>query len=262
MHSEASFELQVHPGAEKFMAAVGVDDEVGKNGCVEFSVYADSKRIWTSGPVRGGDAAKAVEVDLKGHTRLLLIVRDGGDGPAYDHADWVDARVTGSGETPLVSIAPPEPAVILTPKSGPQPRINGARVFGVRPGSPFLFTIPATGERPMVFAAKGLPAGLTLDSNTGRITGSIEKPGTYPVTLEAKNAKGKARRDFRIVVGEAIALTPPMGWNSWNYLGCEATDAKVRAIGDAFVKLDLINHGWTYVNLDDGWVRKAPACGR
>ena len=55
------------------------------------------------------------------------------------------------------------------------------------------------------------------------------------------------------MVGEAIALTPPMGWNSWNYLGCEATDAKVRAIGDAFVKLDLINHGWTYVNLDDGW---------
>ena len=43
MHSEATFELQVHPGAEKFIAAVGVDDEVGKNGCVEFVVYADSK---------------------------------------------------------------------------------------------------------------------------------------------------------------------------------------------------------------------------
>ncbi len=253
MHSEASFELQVHPGAEKFMAAVGVDDEVGKNGCVEFGVYADSKRIWSSGPMRGGDAAKPVEVNLQGLARLLLVVREGGDGPAYDHADWADARVTGSGGAPLVSIAPPEPAVILTPKSGPQPRINGARVFGVRPGSPFLFTIPATGERPMVFAAKGLPAGLELDVNTGRITGSITKAGTYPLTLEAKNAKGKASRNFRIVVGEAIALTPPMGWNSWNYLGCEATDAKVRAIGDAFVKLDLINHGWTYVNLDDGW---------
>jgi alpha-galactosidase len=253
MHSEASFELQVHPGAEKFIAAVGVDDAVGKNGCVEFEVYADSKQIWVSGPMRGGDPAKPVEVDLKGISRLLLVVSDGGDGAGYDHADWVDARVIGSGEAPLVSLAPPEQAVILTPKSSPQPRINGARVFGVRPGSPFLFTIPATGVRPMAFSAKGLPAGLTLDPNTGRITGSVGKAGTYPVTLEAKNAKGKASRDFRIVVGEAIALTPPMGWNSWNYLGCEATDAKVRAIGDAFVKLDLINHGWTYVNLDDGW---------
>ena len=120
-----------------------------------------------------------MEVNLKGLARLLLVVREGGDGPGYDHADWVDARVTGSGGAPLVSIAPPEPAVILTPKTGPKPRINGARVFGVRPGSPFLFTIPATGERPMVFSAKDLPAGLTLDSNTGRITGSIEKAGTY-----------------------------------------------------------------------------------
>jgi alpha-galactosidase len=41
-----------------------------------------------------------------------------------------------------------EAAVILTPAPGPAPRINGARVLGVRPGSPFLFRIPATGGRP------------------------------------------------------------------------------------------------------------------
>ena len=52
-----------------------------------------------------------------------------------------------------------EPRIILTPKPGPAPRINGARVFGVRPGSPFLFTIPATGERPMTFAVDDLPDG-------------------------------------------------------------------------------------------------------
>ena len=37
---------------------------------------------------------------------------------------------------------------ILTPKAAPTPRINGARVFGVRPGSEFLFTIAATGNPP------------------------------------------------------------------------------------------------------------------
>ena len=67
--------------------------------------------------------------------------------------------------------APPEPAIVLTPKPAPQPRINSAKVFGVRPCHPFLFTIAATGERPMTFAADGLPAGLTLDSRSGRITG-------------------------------------------------------------------------------------------
>jgi alpha-galactosidase len=38
-----------------------------------------------------------------------------------------------------------ETAVILTPAPGPAPRINGTRLFGVRPGSPFLFRIPAPG---------------------------------------------------------------------------------------------------------------------
>jgi alpha-galactosidase len=46
---------------------------------------------------------------------------------------------------------------ILTPKASPKPQINGASVFGARPGRPFLFMIPATGDRPMTFAAEGLP---------------------------------------------------------------------------------------------------------
>ena len=83
-----------------------------------------------------------------------------------------------------------EEALILTPKPGPAPRINGARVFGVRPGSPFLFTIAATGERPIRFAAEGLPNGLCLDPATGRIGGSVSAPGTHAVTLTATNRHG------------------------------------------------------------------------
>lgn len=50
---------------------------------------------------------------------------------------------------------------ILTPPAPPTPRINGAKVFGARPGSEFLFAIPASGDRPMTFAAEGLPKGLS-----------------------------------------------------------------------------------------------------
>ena len=99
----------------------------------------------------------------------------------------------------VVPLAGAEEAVILTPKPGPAPRINGARVFGVRPGSPFLFTIAATGERPIRFAAEGLPAGLRLDPATGRISGSVAVPGTHAVTLSATNRHGTAKRPFRIV---------------------------------------------------------------
>src|SRR5450432_1813051 len=67
--------------------------------------------------------------------------------------------------------------IILTPKPSAKPRINGPKKFGVRPGHPFLFAIPATGDRPMVFAAENLPAGLLLDSKSGRITGSVKERG-------------------------------------------------------------------------------------
>lgn len=144
-------------------------------------------------------------------------------------------------------------AFILTPPPSEAPRINGAKVFGVRPGSPFMFTIAATGIRPMKFSATGLPKGLSLNSKKGFITGSITTKGTYEVLLKAKNVKGSAERKLKIVVGETIALTPPMGWNSWNVFAAEVTADKVKRAADAMANSGLINHGWTYINIDDYW---------
>ena len=90
---------------------------------------------------------------------------------------------------------------ILTPPAPPTPRINGAKVFGARPGSEFLFAIPASGDRPMTFAAEGLPKGLSLDPSTGFITGRVKKPGTYLVKLTARNALGEATRELRTWAG-------------------------------------------------------------
>lgn len=146
--------------------------------------------------------------------------------------------------------------VILTPKPSPSPRINGARVFGVRPSVPFLYTLPATGERPMEFSAENLPNGLVLDSNTGRITGTIQAEGEYPVILKAKNAFGSAEQKFLIVAGEKVALTPPLGWNSWNCFAGAVDDKKIRAAAGAMAESGLINHGWTYINIDDCWMVK------
>jgi alpha-galactosidase len=165
-----------------------------------------------------------------------------------------------TGTNPAASAAtapPPEPAVILTPLPSPQPRINSAKVFGVRPGSVFLFTVAATGDRPMTFTAKGLPSGLKLDATTGRITGKLKKPGEYQVTLSAKNKLGTAEREFKIICGPQIGLTPALGWNSWNCFGGAVTEAKVLSAADAMVATNaygrLIDHGWTYINTDDFW---------
>src|ERR1035438_4123603 len=95
----------------------------------------------------------------------------------------------------------------LTPKPSPMPRINGSEIFGVRPGHPFLYRIPATGNRPMTFFSKELPKGLRLDSRTGIVTGKVERGGNYVVTLGARNRFGSATRKFRIAVVEG--LLPP-----------------------------------------------------
>ena len=145
---------------------------------------------------------------------------------------------------------------ILTPKPADTPRINGARVFGVRPGSEFLYTIAATGIRPMTFSAEGLPKGLKLDPKTGRITGRVTAPGEYTVYLKATNALGSSERSLKIVVGNEIALTPPMGWNSWNCWARDVTQEQVLSSARAMVESGLADHGWSYINIDDGWQGK------
>jgi Alpha-galactosidase len=147
-------------------------------------------------------------------------------------------------------------AFILTPKESPKPKINGPKVFGVRPIHPILFTIPASGNRPMKFSADHLPAGVKLDPKTGQLSGSIAKPGEYKITLHAKNNLGEATRSFKIVVGETIALTPPMGWNSWNVYASKVSQELVLANARAMVSSGLINHGWSYMNTDDLWQGK------
>ena len=155
------------------------------------------------------------------------------------------ANVTDQPTVPL----PPS----LTPPSPATPLVHGAKVLGVHPGAPFLFTVAATGDRPMTFSADNLPAGLVLDPNTGRITGTAPKIGSYKVVLHAKNALGETQRPLLIKAGKTLALTPPMGWNSWNCFGNAVTEATVRAAADAMVQSGLINHGWTYINVDDYW---------
>jgi len=162
-------------------------------------------------------------------------------------------------EEPKAPAAPPATnysSRILTPPAPASPRINGPRVYGQRPGRPFLYTIPATGDRPMTFAADGLPNGLSLDAGTGRITGALDQAGEYSVILRATNARGEAKRDFKIVIGDQITLTPPMGWNSWNCWAGAVDRDKVLRSARAMVSSGLINHGWTFINIDDTWQGK------
>jgi alpha-galactosidase len=255
-HAISTLYIDLKGGAQRFTAFVGIDDDVNKSpaSSVVFRVLGDGRELWKSDVMKAGHPAKKIDVNLKGVKLLLLMVGDAGDGFAFDHADWADAKIEYAGDRPETIALPPEEPVILTPPPPLTPRINGAGVFGVGPGSPFLFTIAATGRRPIVFSAENLPEGLRLDPQTGRITGSIQNRGEYIVILKAKNSLGRNQRELKIVCGDTIALTPPMGWSSRMCFARTVDDAKVRSAAEAMVQSGLIDHGWTYVNIDEGWL--------
>ncbi len=51
-----------------------------------------------------------------------------------------------------------------------------------------------------------------------------------------------------------IALTPPMGWNSWNKFGCDNINEKVlKEVADAMVSTGMKNAGYNYIVIDDCW---------
>jgi alpha-galactosidase len=244
-------------GATRFSASVGVDSEVtSREASIEFIVLGDGKVLWQSGVVRAAEPAKAFTLDLHGAKMLALNVGDADDGISFDHADWADARFEYEGEPPVAATAPREEPVILTPPEPPQPRINGPSVVGARPGHPFSYHVPVAGEAPVTLSAENLPQGLNLDAASGQITGVAAQPGEYQVTLRARNSRGQAGKVLKIVLGDNIALTPPLGWNSWNCFAGAVDDAKIRAAADAMVRGGLINHGWTYINIDDCWEGK------
>ncbi|WP_075590818.1 putative Ig domain-containing protein [Labilibacter marinus] len=144
---------------------------------------------------------------------------------------------------------------VLTPKEKKEPKIHGASVFGVRPNSPFLYTIPATGEKPLKFMAEGLPEGISVNEKTGVISGKITaaEKKDYSILFKVSNALGQAERSFKIKVGDEICLTPPLGWNSWNCWSHNVSQKNVLASAKAMVDKGLKDYGWTYMNIDDVW---------
>ncbi len=54
-------------------------------------------------------------------------------------------------------------------------------------------------------------------------------------------------------VSDGLALTPPMGWNSWNGLGKNVSEEYIKEIADLFISTGLKDAGYEYINLDDYW---------
>ena len=148
---------------------------------------------------------------------------------------------------------PEPPRYCLTPEAPARPRYNGPAVLGASPGAPVYFRLPFSGVRPMKFCVSGLPKGLTLDRKNGVISGSVAAAGDYNIRLKAHNKAGCGKGQLTLKVGDTIALTPPMGWNSWNCWGLEVSQEKVFESAKALISSGLADYGYCYINIDDAW---------
>ena len=223
------FTIQNLSGTEEFKGKLLINAVLGDNG---INIYSE-----------------CTGVDITPHLKLEKSVtfKHNISKPATLQVSFIEST-SGKTITDVLEIP-----YILTPKVSMKPQINGAKVFGVRPWSPFQFKVAATGQPPLRYSASDLPEGLVINPENGIITGSLKKKGEYTIKLTVENRLGYAERDLKIIVGDIISLTPPMGWNSWNCWGLSVSDQKIRQSAEAMKSSGLIDHGWTYINIDDGW---------
>ena len=60
---------------------------------------------------------------------------------------------------------------------------------------------------------------------------------------------------------EGLAETPQMGWSSWNKFQTDINETLIKEIADKMVSLGLVDAGYVYLNLDDGWHGERDAQG-
>ena len=254
IHPHAALYINLNGRAISFSGMVGHDhqQEYHPASCkVQFTIIGDDKVLWQSNFMGFFDKGEAFSVSLEG-IDILQVWAMGNNGNFRNNALIADGKIEYSGVKPFTFSPEKTAPYVLTPPSPVSPRFNGAEVFGARSGSPLRFQPAVSGKRPMEFTATGLPKGVKINTQTGLLYGSADQ-GEYIVTLDARNKEGTATKEIKIVIDDQIALTPPMGWSSWNVWGAAIDQEKVMQALDAFKKYRLGDYGWTFINIDDGW---------
>jgi alpha-galactosidase len=92
-----------------------------------------------------------------------------------------------------------------------------------------------------------------------RLTTTANRLATFVFTLvlmALPMASPVSAQSIQEMVNKApngLALTPPMGWNSWNHFQCNINEKVIRDTADAMVASGMRDAGYQYVVIDDCW---------
>jgi glucose/arabinose dehydrogenase len=95
VHADSELSYDLNGRFSRFLADLGVDDEVGALGSVIFQVFADGEKLYESEVLTGESPPVPIELDVTGRRELRLIVLRANGENSYDHADWANARLLG-----------------------------------------------------------------------------------------------------------------------------------------------------------------------
>src|SRR6516165_9456688 len=85
------------------------------------------------------------------------------------------------------------------------------------------------------------------------------KPFRFPLVVPLLFLFAAPAVSAESAVSQGLALTPPMGWNTWNKFGCNVSDELVRGMADAMVTSGMKDAGYRYIVIDDCWQVKRDA---
>ena len=175
----------------------------------------------------------------------------------FGESPIVDGRVDGDQVTMTVELDSFGTKTTATAKAtivGDELRITPAmparRPNGPGPGG------PGPG-RPGPGGPGGMFGGQPLIAKRGTPTPSYRAPSVDYATLPKVGLPA-----VKTLTPNGLALTPPLGWNSWNKFHAKIDGATVRQIADAMVESGMKDAGYQYINIDDGWQGKRDASGR
>ena len=202
VHSLSEIVFKVDKAFQRFVADVGVDDEVGGGrGSVVFQVLGDGTKLFETVRMTQGMSARRVDLNITGVTMLKLVVGDAGDGGGYDHADWGGARLYRllDGTPPPVVTVPGAPGTLTAAAGNAKVTLTWGAATGATSYNVYRGT--AAGAEAATPVAMGI--GGTSYTDTGVVNGT-----TYFYKVSGVNTGGIGARSNEASAKPA-AVQPP-----------------------------------------------------
>ncbi|PRY40123.1 putative secreted protein (Por secretion system target) [Spirosoma oryzae] len=182
VHAASSISYNLGGQYTQFITDMGLDDEIASVGCgtIEFQVFLDGNKVYSSGIVNAATATKSLVLDVSGKQTLTLVVTDGGDGAACDHGDWAGARLIPTGGATTTPVAGNGSGTGLRGDYYPNTTLSGSAALTRRDDTvnfEWSDSSPAAGR-------------VGTDNFSVRWTGQVEAPVTGSYTFYATTDDG------------------------------------------------------------------------